>query len=56
MPVLDFDMFNGVLNGSVEAYKSVTTDLLVNFLFREQGMQVNSETWVKFKIKGLKVF
>ena len=28
---LDFQMFNGLLSGSVEAYKSVTTDLLVNF-------------------------
>src|SRR5690606_30341115 len=28
---LDFQMFKGVLSGSVEAYKSVTTDLLVNF-------------------------
>ncbi len=28
---LDFQMFSGLLNGSVEAYKSLTTDLLVNF-------------------------
>lgn len=28
---LDFQMFKGILSGSVEAYKSVTTDLLVNF-------------------------
>ena len=28
---LDFDMFNGFLRGSVEAYKNVTTDLLLAF-------------------------
>ncbi|MFH6767885.1 TonB-dependent receptor [Gaetbulibacter aquiaggeris] len=28
---LDFDFFNGRLNGSVEAYKNVTKDLLINF-------------------------
>ncbi|MBZ9630016.1 TonB-dependent receptor [Salegentibacter sp. LM13S] len=28
---LDFDMFGGVLRGSVEAYKNITTDLLLAF-------------------------
>ncbi len=28
---LDFEMFNRIINGSVEVYKSVTTDLLVDF-------------------------
>ena len=28
---LDFEMFQGILSGTVEGYKSVTTDLLVNF-------------------------
>lgn len=28
---LDFEMFKGILSGTVEGYKSVTTDLLVNF-------------------------
>lgn len=28
---LDFEMFNGFLSGTVEAYKSVTTDLLLQF-------------------------
>ncbi|WP_194765970.1 SusC/RagA family TonB-linked outer membrane protein [Tamlana sp. I1] len=28
---LDFDIFRGTLSGSLEAYKNVTTDLLINF-------------------------
>ncbi|MDT0677654.1 SusC/RagA family TonB-linked outer membrane protein [Autumnicola musiva] len=28
---LDFDLFNGILSGSVEAYKNITTDLLLAF-------------------------
>ncbi len=28
---LDFDLFKGVISGSVEAYKNLTSDLLINF-------------------------
>ncbi|APU68879.1 TonB-dependent receptor [Christiangramia flava JLT2011] len=36
---LDFEMFRGILSGSVEVYKNLTTDLLVNFPVPGTGYQ-----------------
>jgi len=50
---LDFDLFNGRLSGSVEVYKNITKDLLINFPVPGTGYDTQYRNMGEVENKGL---
>lgn len=53
---LDFQMFSGLLSGTVEAYKSVTTDLLLSFITPGTGYESQFRNLGEIQNTGIEGF